>query len=188
MVDTALRGESLVDHLAAIVGGSLLVALLAQIAIPLPFSPVPITGQTYAVLLVGALLGARRGALSILLYIVQGGLGLPFFTGGAAGWSRVVGPTGGYLLGFILAAFVVGWLAERGWDRRFYTAAIAMLVGNLVIYLVGMTFLAAFVGLERVVPLGLLPFLPGDLIKILLAAATMPSGWMLIGRAGGAGS
>jgi biotin transport system substrate-specific component len=181
LADRALRGEGMAYHLALVIGGSLFVALLAQIAIPVPFSPVPITGQTYAVLLVGALLGSRRGALSLLLYLVEGGLGLPFFSGGAAGWARVLGPTGGYLLGFVLAAFVVGWLAERGWDRRLSTAAIAMLAGNLVIYLVGVAVLAVFVGAAEAVPLGLLPFLPGDMLKILLAAATMPAGWRLLG-------
>ncbi len=169
-------------QLALIVGGSLFVALLAQVTIPLPFTPVPITGQTYAVLLVGAALGSRRGALSMALYLLQGGIGLPFFAGGATGWSRVLGPSGGYLLSFVLVTFVVGWLAERGWDRRFSKCLLAMLVGETIIYGIGLPRLATFVGTERAVALGLLPFIPGDIIKLLLAAASLPLAWKLVGR------
>ncbi len=106
---------------ALILGASLLIALSARIAVPVPFSPAPITGQTLAVLLVGALLGSRRGALSVLAYLAEGAMGLPVFAGGGAGILWLLGPTGGYLFGFIAAAFVTGWLAERGWDRRFVT-------------------------------------------------------------------
>lgn len=169
-------------QLALIVGGSLFVALLAQVTIPLPFTPVPITGQTYAVLLVGAALGSRRGALSMALYLLQGGIGLPFFAGGAAGWSRLLGPSGGYLLSFVLVAFVVGWLAERGWDRRFSTCLLAMLVGEAIIYGIGLPRLATFVGTEKAAALGLLPFIPGDIIKLLLAAVSLPLAWKLVGR------
>lgn len=180
LIDAAVPGRTLARDAALTLAGSLLLALLAQLAVPLPFTPVPVTGQTYGVLLVGALLGSRRGALSLLLYLAEGGLGLPVLAGGRPGWPT--GPTGGYLLGFVAAAFVVGWLAERGWDRRFGRAAAAMAIGELVIYLVGLPWLALHVGADRAVPLGLLPFLPGDAVKLLLAAASLPIGWALVGR------
>lgn len=179
LVDALLPWRSLAFQILLVLGGSLLIALLAQVAIPLPFTPVPITGQTYGVLLVGAALGSKRGAASLLLYILEAGAGLPFLAGGKAGWP--VGPTGGYLVGFLVAAFVVGWLAERGWDRRFGKAVVAMLVGEALIYGFGVPWLAAFVGLDKSVSLGLLPFIPGDAIKLLLAAATLPAAWRFLG-------
>lgn len=190
MKNLALQSRSSVLALEAavvrdavlILGGSLLVALCAQISIPLWFTPVPITGQTLGVLLVGAALGSRRGALAIVAYLVEGGAGLPFFAGGGSGWGAFVGPTGGYLLGFVVAAYVTGFFCERGWDRRFRTAALAMLMGEIAIYAVGLPWLAFFVGPDKAVPLGLLPFIPGDLIKLILAALALPSTWSLAGR------
>jgi len=163
---------------------SAFIALLAQVAIPLPFSPVPITGQTFAVLLVGALLGGVRGSLAISLYLMEGTIGLPVFAGGGAGLARLAGPTGGYLIGFIAAAFVVGLLAKRGWDRRIWSTALAMLVGNVLIYAVGLPRLAQFVGSERALSLGLYPFVIGDLLKLAVAAAALPAGWKLLGWLG----
>ena len=183
-----MRRSALLFDAALVLGASLVIALSAQVAIQLPFSPVPITGQTMAVLLVGALLGSRRGALAVLAYIAQGLAGLPVFAGGAAGLARLFGPTGGYLVGFVAAAFLVGWLAERGWDRRFGTTLAAMTLGNLVIYGVGAVWLAVFVGgLSRAWSLGVLPFLPGDALKIVLAAVLLPGGWKLLGMRGHAG-
>ncbi len=180
-----MRRSALLYDAALVLGASLVIALSAQVAIQLPFSPVPITGQTMAVLLVGALLGSRRGALAVLAYIAEGLAGLPVFAGGAAGLARLFGPTGGYLVGFVAAAFLVGWLAERGWDRRFGTTLAAMTLGNLVIYGVGAVWLAVFVGgLSRAWSLGVLPFLPGDAIKIILAAVLLPGGWKLLGMRG----
>jgi biotin transporter BioY len=187
LAEAIIPGRGAVYDAILVALGSLLVASFARVAIPLPFTPVPVTGQTYAVLLVGAALGSRRGALSMLLYIAEGGMGLPFFAAGASGWSRVFGPTGGYLLGYVLAAFAVGWLAERGWDRRPGTCALAMLVGEVAVYLVGLPWLAVFVGADRVLYLGLLPFVPGDAFKLLLASASLPIAWRLLGR-GGSGS
>lgn len=175
IVDRAFPTRSLAVQAALIIAGSLLVALLAQVAIKLPFTPIPITGQTYGVLLVGALLGSNRGALSLLLYLGEGGLRLPVYAGGASGWP--LGVTGGYLLGFIVAAYVVGYLSERGWDRRLITAAMAMVAGDATIYLVGLPWLAAYVGWSHVVSLGLVPFLPGDVLKVLLATASLPLAW-----------
>lgn len=174
---------ALLYDVICIVGGALFVALAAQVAIPLPFSPVPITGQTLAVLLTGVLLGSRRAGLSMLTYLVEGGVGLPVFAGGKAGVFHLLGPTGGYLVGFVVAASLVGWLAERGWDRRFISAFAAMLLGNVVIYAVGLPWLAYFVGVEKVLLAGLLPFIPGDLVKLLLATTMLPWGWKLLERA-----
>lgn len=173
------RSAWLADALL-VVGGSLLVAALAQVSIPLPFTPVPVTGQTFAVLLVGAALGARRGAASLALYVAQGVLGLPVFAGGASGLARLAGPTGGYLVGFVAAAYVVGFLAERGLDRRLFTALAAFLAGEIVIYIVGVSWLAYFVGWGKALLAGLWPFLPGDALKAVLAALALPSAWTLI--------
>lgn len=165
-----------------VVSGSLLMAALAQVAIPVPFSPVPITGQTLAALLVGTLLGSRLGLLAVLLYLSEGTLGLPVFAGGGFGLARLAGPTGGYLVGLALAAFVTGWLAERGWDRRPATMLLAMLAGSALIYACGLAWLAHFVGSSRVLAMGLLPFVPGDLFKIAAVTALLPAGWSLLGR------
>jgi len=166
----------------AVLGCSLLVALSAQIAIPLPFTPVPITAQTLAVLLGGAMLGARGGAMAMLLYLGYGVLGWPVFAGGRAGVGHLLGPTGGYLWGFVLAAFVTGALAERGWDRQWGTALGAMGIGQVVIYLLGILGLVRFVPADRVLALGVWPFLPGDLLKVLIAAGLLPLAWRIFGR------
>lgn len=153
-----------------VVAGSMLIGLAAQIAVPLPFSPVPVTGQTFAVLVVGAALGARLGSLSVVLYVLEGLIGLPVFAGGASGIARLAGPTGGYLVGFIFAAALVGALAERGWDRRASACALAMLGGLVVIYVVGLTWLARFPLQTGLLEAGLLPFLVGDAYKLVVAA------------------
>lgn len=160
-------------------GGALLVALLAQIRIPLPFTPVPLTGQTFAVLLVGATLGAKRGAGSIMFYTVLGALGLPVFAGGTAGIAYLAGPTLGYLLGFIVAAFVIGKMAERGLERNLRTSLFPFWVGMLVIYVFGAGWLALLFGIEKALVLGVLPFIIGDLIKLALAALVLPVAWKL---------
>lgn len=179
LVDAAWPRTDLRRDLALAVGGSILIALLAQLEIPL--QPVPITGQTFGVLLVGALLGSRLGAVATLTYLGWGSIGLPVFAGGSSGLARLAGPTGGYLLGFVVAAFMVGWLSERGWDRRVLTTALAMLLGTCLIYLPGIAWLSQFVGPHRVLQLGLTPFLIGDLLKVVLAALALPAGWKTIG-------
>jgi biotin transport system substrate-specific component len=178
----SLRRYTLAYEAAWVFAGSLFVALAAQVAVPVPFSPVPITGQTLAALLIGALLGSRLGGLALLAYLFEGSLALPVFAGGGAGLARLAGPTGGYLAGLVVAACVVGWLAERGWDRRPVTTLLAMLLGNLLIYAFGLIWLARFVPGDRVLVAGLLPFIPGDCVKIALAAFLLPMGWRLIGR------
>jgi biotin transport system substrate-specific component len=179
---------SLLRECLVIVGFSLLIALAARIAVTLPFTPVPITGQTLAVLLAGAVLGSRRGFVSVLLYLGWGTSGLPVFAGGAAGafWTT---PSGGFLIGFPFAAFAVGYLTERGLDRGL-RLAVALLAGNTIIYLFGLPPLAWFIandwtGLASVIPgssllqktlsAGLYPFILGDLGKLVVAALVLPS-------------
>jgi biotin transport system substrate-specific component len=167
--------------LALIVTGSLLVAAAAQISIPL--QPVPLTGQTFAVLLVGMVLGARRGALALAAYLAYGAAGLPVFAEAKFGLATLAGPTGGYLLGFVAAAWLVGLLAERGFDRNLLTTLAAMAAGNIVIYVFGLAWLQTFTGgLESALAAGLYPFLFGDAIKALLAALLLPAAWKLIKR------
>lgn len=174
----AVRRNAWVYDLALVLAGSLFIAISAQLAVLLPWSPVPVTGQTLAVLLVGALLGSRRGSLAVLTYIAEGALGMPVFAGGAFGLARLFGPTGGYLLGFVLAAALVGWLAEQGWDRRVLTTAAAMALGNLAIYVVGVLGLSAFVGgIQPALAAGVAPFIVGDIFKLTLAAFLLPGGW-----------
>jgi biotin transport system substrate-specific component len=180
-----------------VLAGSLLMALTARISIPLPFTPVPITGQTFGVLLIGAMLGPRLGALTMLVYLAQGLLGLPVFAGGRSAWTSstipgipvIIGPTAGYLFSFPIAAAVVGALAHRGWDRKVSTAIPAMLLGNVIILVMGflwltgvMAFLRGSVDIVALLTMAVLPFLPGDAIKILLAALALPGGWRLLER------
>ncbi len=184
LADAILPQSSLATDAALVVGASLFVALSAQISIPL--TPVPITGQTLAVLLTGALLGWRRAGLAMLLYLAEGALGLPVFAASATlpnGWGRLVGPTGGYLVSYPFAAALVGWLAERGWDRKLWTAALAMVFGNVVIYLFGAPWLMVYThNAASAVLLGIKPFLLGDALKIALATLAMPGGWALVKR------
>jgi len=168
---------------ALVVGGSIVIALCAQIAVG---GPVPITGQTFAVLMVGALLGPRRGVLCVMTYLAEGLLGIPVFAQGGAGPGVLVGPRGGYLVGFLAAAYIVGTLAHRGWDRRAATTVLAMLAGNIVLYVCGLTWLFCLAHMfgrplgGNVLVVGLFPFLAGDVLKIALATALLPSGWRLI--------
>jgi biotin transport system substrate-specific component len=161
---------------------SLFIAACAQFSIQI--GPVPITGKSFAVLLTGALLGSRLGAAAVIAYLIEGALGLPFFAGGGAGIVRFFGPTGGYLVAFPAAAFIVGAFAEHGWDKRYPTAVAAMAIGSAVILLGG---LAWFTILTNTPPraafeIAVLPFLAGDVIKIALAAAVLPTGWALLRR------
>ena len=174
-----------------VVAGSLLVAGLAQLEFHLGFTPVPITGQTLGVLLVGAALGPGLGGAALLLYVAEGAIGLPFFSGGSHFSHGLFNPTctptaasAGYLWGFVLAAAVVGWLGKRGLDRRFATAVSAMLLGEILVYAFGLPWLSAACGLsaQKTLALGLYPFVIGDLIKLTIAAAALPGAWHLIRR------
>lgn len=173
----------LADFALVCVGAGLIVGA-AQVSIPLPFTPVPVTGQTFAVLLVGAGLGSVRGLASTLLYLLLGVAGLGVYAGGAHGWSQISGATGGYLVGFLAASALVGWLAEQRWDWRFSSALGAMLTGNLVIYLIALPWLAITLhtDLEKTLEYGLYPFVAGDMIKLYLAAALLPATWRLVRR------
>jgi biotin transport system substrate-specific component len=180
----AVRQRGILVDVLFILGGVALVTLAAQVRIPLPFTPVPITGQTFAVVLVGAGLGALRGMISLLLYVAIGLAGAPVFSGWDHGLAVLTGATGGYLMGFIVAAAITGLLAERGWDRHLRSSIGAMLTGNVIIYLFGLPWLAAVAntGLTKTLELGLYPFVPGDLIKLYLAAIALPGAWRLVGR------
>jgi biotin transport system substrate-specific component len=179
------RALSLALDLALTLAGSALIALSARVAIPLPFSPVPVTGQTFAVLLVGAALGRRRGAAAVIAYLAEGAAGLPVFAGLNAGPAVLVGPTGGYLIGFIPGAWLCGLLAERGWDRRVGTTILSMILGNVAIFAVALPWLARYVGASHVWAMGFWPFVPGDIVKIGLAAAALPLAWKWLGREAG---
>ena len=169
----------------SIVLGSLLIAALAQIAFRLPFTPVPVTGQTLGVLLVGGSLGARRGVAAVLLYLAEGAVSLPFFAAGAHGVDllRFSAATGGYLWGFAVAALAVGFLSERGWDRSIRSSLGAMLLGEIVIYAFGVSWLgnALGVGSQKALELGLYPFVLGDVVKLLVAAGVLPAAWKMFG-------
>jgi biotin transport system substrate-specific component len=185
--------SALLTDVLLIVLGSLVVAGLAQISIRLPFTPVPVTGQTLGVLLVGASLGATRGGASLLLYLAEGAAGLPVFAEGRSGLDYLiladpVHATGGYLWGFVVAAFVVGFLAQRGWDRSIGSALGAMFVGEIVIFACGLPWLAAALNVsgEEALGLGLYPFVLGECLKLAVAAGVLPGAWKLIG--GGPGS
>ncbi len=157
-----------------VVFGSLFIALFAQISIPIPYSPVPVTGQTFAVLAVAMALGSRNGALAVLTYILEGAAGLPFFAGGVGGALYLLGPTGGYLLGFVLCALVCGKLAELGYDRSYGRMLIAMTLGHLIIFIPGILWLSRFVPAGQALALGFVPFIPGTVLKTLAAAALFP--------------
>ena len=170
-------GRTLVLDIVLVVAGAALTALLAQVAVPLV--PVPVTGQTLAVLLVGATLGAARGAISLGLYAVLGIVGLPVFSDFGAGLSVVLGPTGGYIVGFIASAALVGWLSERAWERQVLKALATFAAGTLVVFAIGLPWLAVVLQLDLAQTLnaGLWPFLVGGAIKAALAAGILPLAW-----------
>ena len=187
------RVETLADHvgsasvtrdLSLILAASVAVGLLAQVQIRLAWTPVPITLQPLGVFLAGAALGSRRGALAMLAYLAEGAAGLPFFAGGSAGVAHLLGPTGGYLFGFGPTAFAIGFLAERGWDRSPLRAFLAMCVGSVALFACGLAQLSPFVPRSELLRAGFTPFLVGDLIKMLAAAALLPSVWKILERGG----
>ncbi len=181
MVDslvTPSTATSVLTRGALVVFGSLLLAVSAQFKIPL--YPVPVTGQTLVVLLIGMTYGPRLGGITMLAYLFEGALGLPVFAGGAAGVAVFMGPTGGYLFGFLLAGVAMGYLAERGMGRTVLSTIAAMVLGNSVIYLCGALWLANFIGLGQAIAAGVLPFLYGDALKLAVAAGLMPLAWRAV--------
>jgi biotin transport system substrate-specific component len=171
-----------VRDVALVIGFALFTAAAAQAKIALGFTPVPITGQTLAVLLAGGVLGWKRGAASQALYVALGAVGLPFYAGAEGGWEAATGSTAGYLVGFVLAAAFVGRLAERGQDRALITAVPAMLAGSALIYATGVWWLAHSVGVSttEAIELGLVPFLVGDLVKVAIAGFVLPGAWRAV--------
>ena len=188
IVQPTTRVRAIVRDVLLVVGFALLTAAAAQIEIQLGFTPVPLTGQTFAVLLSGAVLGMRRGALSQLVYWMAGLTGLPFYSGGAGGWKSGTGATLGYLVGFIVAAGAIGYLAEKKQDRNFATSLPAMLLGSTLIYTCGAAWLTTYLnigfatGETNAISLGVAPFQVGDVIKALLAAACTTGVWAAINK------
>jgi len=184
VLSTRILPRHAVITAALVIGFALLTAAAAQVRVPLPFTPVPVTGQTFAVLLAGAALGSRAGAASQGLYVLLGLGGLPFFSGGNGGWDYATGPTLGYLVGFVVAAAVVGSLAERKQDRTIATALPAFLAGTVVIYLFGVGWLIASLPTDLTDALvkGMVPFVVGDVLKVALAGTLLPAAWKLAGE------
>jgi biotin transport system substrate-specific component len=179
---------NLVVNAALILGASWIIAISGQITIYLPFSPVPITGQTLAVLMAGLILGKTLGTASIAAYLAQGAAGLPFFAGGKSGLATLFGPTGGYLFGFLAAVYIVGMLSELRLKRSVIQASSAIVIGNVIIYIFGLVWLARFVGESQVLQLGLYPFLIGDLLKILLGIVLVGGSSALFSRSNSTGT
>ena len=186
LADAIWPARSEISVPRAVILATIGVALLwISAKIQIPLWPVPVTMQTFVVLTLGLAYGARLGAATIVAYLAAGAVGLPVFAGGwseGGGFVHLYETTGGYLVGFAFAAWICGALAERGWDRSLPHAAAAMLIGNIVIYALGVAWLAYLIGLAKAVEFGLLPFLLGDALKIALGAVTLPLAWRLIGR------
>jgi biotin transport system substrate-specific component len=174
------RRKTLLLDTLLVLGGSLFIALMAQFAFPVPFSPIPLTLQTLGVLLVGGILGSKKGALAVIAYLIEGGMGLPFFAGGVGGFAKLFGPSLGYQIGFIVAAFVVGFLLKKGWRRHFWLTLDAFALGTIIILSLGALYLSLFVGLENALRIGVYPFIIGDSLKVVVASMLIPSGWKLV--------
>ncbi len=178
--------ESWITNILLIIAGSALMAISARFSYQFSFSTVPVTGQTFAVLLIGAVYGSRLGAATMIAYLAQGAAGLPVFAGGLGGISAIATPSGGYLFGFIIAAYIVGWFAERGWDRGRWIV-LPMLLANAAIYVPGLIWLhQQFAIVDKdiswstTLDYGLWPYIAGDLAKLVLAALAVPAGWSLV--------
>jgi biotin transport system substrate-specific component len=176
-----LPRRTLAQSIGLVLVGTALLAVSAQVRLPLPFTPVPLTGQTFAVLFLGAVLGSAPATSSAGIYWAIGACGLPVFNGGSGGWAAASGPTGGYLAGMVAAAFVVGWFAERGWCRD-GRIVVALLLGEASVYICGLPWLGLFVGPRHVLQMGLFPFLAGDALKMAAVSALLPGGWQAVRR------
>ena len=184
LATTLWNDDSWIRFITLAVAGAGLLTLSAKVQIP--FVPVPMTMQTFVVLVLGMSYGPTLGGSTVLLYLVLGSAGLPVFAGTpekGIGLAYMIGPTGGYLIGFVLAAMAVGYLAERGWDRKMVPTFLAMLIGNILIYVPGLLWLGNVVGWDKpVLEWGLTPFIFGDLVKIVLAMLVIPAAWKVIGK------
>ncbi|TCT09883.1 biotin transport system substrate-specific component [Tepidamorphus gemmatus] len=175
----ARGGSEIVRNVVLALIGTVLLTISAKIMVP--FWPVQMSMQTFAVMVIGAAYGPRLAGATVALYLLEGALGLPVF-GRGAGLAYMAGPTGGYLIGFLAAAIVVGFLAERGFDRRWPTALAMFLIGDVIIFVFGLAWLTSLIGFEKAIAGGLMPFLPAEALKIALAMAVMPIAWKLVGR------
>lgn len=179
LVNSLWEDKSILRNILLVVAGSVLLIVSAKIKIP--FYPVPLSMQTFVVLMIGMAYGWKLGTATILLYLMEGAFGLPVFSGTperGIGIAYMVGPTGGYLLGFLFAAALVGWLAERGWGHKFMSTFGAMFLGNLLIYTFGLLWLGSVIGWDKpVIAYGLIPFVLGDLLKIVVATLLLPLAW-----------
>ncbi len=178
LIERFVPGTGILRDMLLMAGGTFLIALCARLEIPA--YPVPVTGQTFGIFLIAALLGSRRGVMSVMSYLSLGAMGLPVFAGCSTGLTAFAGPTAGYIVGFVFAAFTVGSLCERGWDRSVSTTILAMLAGSAAIYVPGAVWLSRFVGWDRVINVGVLPFIIGDIAKIAAAAILFPSAWRFV--------
>ena len=185
------RAKPAID-VVLVVLGSLTMALLAQVSVPLPFTPVPVSGQTLGVLVVGGALGSGLGAAAMALYLAEGAIGLPFFAEGRSGVELLgfSSATGGYLWGFVAAGYVVGRLTEKGWDRAIGSSLGAMLIGEVIIFTMGVAWLAQALDIsaEAALEAGLYPFIVGDVLKLAIAAGILPAAWRLVRRRDGDGN
>jgi len=171
------KTKAIARDVALVLGFAILTGICAKFKIEI--GPIPITMQTFAVLVSGVLLGSKRGATSQITYLLGGLMGLPWFSRGG-GLAYILSPTFGYILGFVFAAYSVGYLAEKGWDRNIKTAILVMFIGNIIIYIPGLLYLIKFVGLKSVLIIGFYPFILGDILKIALAGLLLPLAWKIL--------
>lgn len=171
------KSFSLTYDFAVIIAGSLFLALMAQISLPLWFTPIRLSLQSFAVLMIGSLLGSKRGALAVLTYLAEGACGFPVFAGGFGGIAYLAGPSGGYLIGFVLATYLIGWLLEKGWKKDYSLTLTALCIGTVLILSLGSLWLSYFVGFEKALIMGTYPFLIGESLKVMAAGILISSGW-----------
>jgi biotin transport system substrate-specific component len=174
---TNTKIHPMIKNIILVLTGSWLIALMAQLSVTLPWTPIPVTGQTFGVLLISCLLGARRGFRSVFAYLLQGGMGLPFFAGGASGAAIFTKPSAGYLFGFLIASIIIGYFADKNKDRSFKSALPSFLIGYSLIYICGVTWLSYWVGLENAIYLGVVPFLPLTFLKLITLSWLFPTLW-----------
>lgn len=179
LTDLVWRGRGLAGSLALVLAGSLVLAISAKIKVP--FWPVPMTMQSLAILMIGLAYGSRLGAATVLAYLAEGLVGLPVFAGAVAGPAYMAGPTGGYLVGFLMAAGCVGWLAERGWDRSLGRATAAMAIGHVILFVPGVLWLAVLFGWTSAIAFGVTPFIAATILKTALGAALVAAFWHQFG-------